>query len=262
MKNAILLVLWLSGFSLMAQPVLEHSYSESAAACQLENLGEIYYAMDVVNKECHLYDTDHNLLKSIPIPTPPDYFLLDIQHISETLFNQDNLVEFVYIYSKYVPTTNSHYYIYESKLINENGTILLSLPGTGHTDVIETTGGEKKFLAYQYDQSIIPYRTTTHVYALPGGSTKSAGRIANARIGNAYPNPASHQIRIPVTLPEGISMGRLVISDLNGKVVKDFHVDRSTGEVTFPAGRITSGTYLYYIRTDHFQTPAGKVVIR
>ena len=51
---------------------------------------------------------------------------------------------------------------------------LLTFPGAGFTNVVETADQGKKFLVYQYDYSVIPYRTYTHVYGLPESDGPSA----------------------------------------------------------------------------------------
>ncbi len=70
MKYILTFTILIAGLSLAAQPVFEHTFSESATICKLENLGEVYYSMDVVNRKCLVYDMDHTLLKTIPLPTP------------------------------------------------------------------------------------------------------------------------------------------------------------------------------------------------
>ena len=263
MKYTLTFAICLAGSVLLAQPVHEHTFSESATIAYLEHLGEVFYSMDVVHKQCLIYDMDHTLLKSIPLPTPEGYYLADIQFVSENLFNEDDLVEFVYIYSKYVPTTLSYYYTFEAKLINENGDVLLTLPGVGFTDVIQTSSQEFKFLAYEYNYSVIPYLTRTLVYSLPGGTTKVTSRaMAPSGIGNAYPNPASNQVHIPVHLPEGSGPGTLILTDLQGRNVWTCPVSISTGQVLVPGRNLSPGTYLYHVRTGNTRTEIGKVVIR
>ena len=92
MKSSLTIALLLSGMILFAQPVYEHTFSESANIAHLESLGEVYYTMDVISKQCLIYDMDHTLLKSIALPTPDGYYLADIQYLSENLFNQDTFV--------------------------------------------------------------------------------------------------------------------------------------------------------------------------
>ena len=135
---SIVVLMHRQDMALFAQPVLEKTYDESVNICQLESIGEVYYSMDVINKQCHIYRLDHSLYKSIPIPTPEGYYLSDVQYVSEKLFNDDNLIELVYSYTKYNPTETSYYYTYETRLVNENGTTLLTIPGAGLTSIIET----------------------------------------------------------------------------------------------------------------------------
>jgi hypothetical protein len=261
-KLALTIALGLiTGLSVLAQPVFENTYSESATICRLESLGEIYYSMDVVNKQFLVYSMDHSLLKSVPLPTPEGYYLEDVRLVSEKLFNTDELLELVYIYSKYVPTETSYYFTFEARLINEHGAILLSFPGVGFTEVIETGDHGTKFLAYEYDYSVIPYRTYTHVYSLPGKTTKSADRQVTGA-GNAYPNPAAGLVHIPVSLPEGVPSGSLEIADVNGRIIMRFPVTPSTGEVVIPGRQLAPGTYIYHVGSGQGRSAPGKIVIR
>ena len=263
MKLKLTVLILMLGLVLYSQPVFEHSYSESASQAQLDKLGEIYYSMDVVNKQCLIYDMDHMLLKSISLPVPEGYYLEDIQFLSEHLFNDDDQLELVYIYSKYVPTEFSYYYTYEAKLINENGTIILTLPGVGFTDVIETTDLDKKFLAYQYDYAVVPFRTYTHVYGLPETGGPSISEVVlGFDPGNAFPNPATTMISIPASLPEGVRSGSLEIVDMNGRKVLSYPLTESTGQVQLPTRRLASGTYLYQISAGNRKSEAKKIVIR
>ncbi len=262
MKYTLIIMLCLTGITVLAQPVFENTYQESAGITQLETNGEVYYAMDVVNKQLHLYDLDHSLLKSVPLPTPEGYYLSDIQYVSETLFNNDELVEFVYTYSKYNSIDLSYYYTFESKLINENGIELLTLEGVGYTNVIQTTRG-KKFLTYEYDYSVIPYRTYTHVYSLPNQTTKSVSpSISSFETGDAYPNPASRQVNIPIVLPGGVSSGTLEITDLNGRKILTYPVTGTDKNVVVPTRQLAPGTYLYQVSAGSSLSAARKIVIQ
>ena len=262
MKLKLIIAILLSGLVLSAQPLLEHSYSESATLVKLESLGEIYYSMDVINKQCLIYDLDHSLIKSIPLPTPEGYYLEDIQFLSEHLFNNDDLLELVYIYSKYVPTDLSYFFTFESKLINESGTTILTFPGAGFTNVIQTLDQGRKFLVYQYDYSVIPYRTYTHVYALPDSGGPSASyEPSGFEPGNAFPNPAVDMLTIPVTLPDGEQSGSLNIMDINGREILSYPVLEGTGHIRLPASRLASGSYLYQIETGGRKSEAKKIII-
>lgn len=263
MKLKLIIALLLSGLVLYSQPLLEHTYSESASLVKLEKLGEVYYAMDVIGKQCLIYDMDHSLKKSIALPTPEGYYLENIQYLSEHLFNDDDLLELVYIYSKYVATEFSYYFTYEAKLINENGVTLLTFPGAGFTDVVESVEHGKKFLVYQYDYSVIPFRTYTHVYALPGETEPSAvSALRGFNPGDAYPNPGSQIVNIPAMLPEGERTGSLEIYDMHGRKIRSYPLSGSNTNVQLATGQLASGTYLYKISAGNRVSEARKIVIR
>lgn len=261
-KIIIIALLSAMGTTLMAQPVFETIINESANICHLESTGYVYYSMDVVNKQCHIYRMDHTLYKSIPLPTLEGYYLSDVQYVSEKLFNNDELVELSYSYSKYNPTTTSYYYTFETKVINENGSVLLTVPGAGLTSVVDVPGAGKKFLVYQYDYSVIPYRTYTHVYALPDstGQTKAVA-AQSIEIGDPFPNPASWQITIPVALPEGESSGILELINMNGKRALSYPLTVSDHHVIIPADNLAPGTYIYHVNSGRYRSPAKKIVV-
>lgn len=259
----ISLTICLLAAALYAQPQLEKTYSESATIGTLESVGEVYYSMDVINKQCHIYRMDHSLYKSISIPTPEGYYLSDVQYVSENLFNGDDLVELVYSYTKYVPTTNSYYYTYETKLINENGSVLLTVPGAGYTEVVETAEHGRKFLVYEYNYSVIPYRTYTHVYSLPETSTKATFNLEPAiGLGEAFPNPTGDQVHIPVQLPVAVKSGILEIVDLNGQRMLSQPVRSSASLLTIPTNQLVPGTYLYYLAAGSQRSSSKKLVIK
>lgn len=261
--QTVIAILLLTGTNLLSQPVFEKTYSESANICYLESIGQVYYSMDVINKQCLLYTMDHSLIKSISLPTPDGYYLADIQYVSEQLFNSDDLVELVYIYSKYVPTTGSYYYTFETKLINENGNVLETFPGAGFTSVVETIENGKKFLVYEYNYSVIPYKTYTHVYSLPETTTKSAELPAvSLTLGNPYPNPAKQQINIPIELPEGIASAQLVLINLKGQKVLSYPVRDSDENILLPTRQMDPGTYLYTLQSHGWHSESKKVVIQ
>jgi len=261
-KHLVAYLILLGGLKLAAQPVFEHKYDESVNICYLESVGNVYYSMDVINKQCHIYRMDHSLYKSIPIPTPEGYYLSDVQFVTEYLFNDDDLVELVYSYTKYVPTTTSYYYTYETRLINENGTVLLSWPGAGYTNVIETPGSGRKFLVYEYNYSVIPYRTYTHVYNLPASGVNAAQEWKPSMAAPLpYPNPTEEFVHIPVSLPAGAGSGTLELFDLNGTRLMSYPVSGSESHLLLPVRQLAPGTYLYFLQTGNHRTESQKITI-
>ena len=263
MKTSVIIAaLIFPGPLLNAQPVLENTYTVSANICRMESVGYVYYTMDVINKECRIYKLDHTLYKTIPLPTPAGYYLYNVQFVSENLFNEDGLVELVYTYSMYVETTDSYFYTYESRLINENGNVMLSIPGAGFTSVIETGNDGKKFLVYIYDYSVIPYRTQTQVYALPESSTKSENLYSSSfSLNDPFPNPAGSVVHIPVRLPPGIRSGSIELYDSRGNKVLSYPFTESMQNLVLPTHHLSPGTYIYHLESAKGRSPSKKIVI-
>jgi hypothetical protein len=241
----------------------EHTYPISASICSLEKSGDKYFAMDVSNRKCILYNLDHSVYRTVNLVVPADYYMYNILHVSEHTFNGDDLIEFAYIYSKYnAPTDTSYYYYsYETRVINENGEELLKVPGAGHTEILETQEGARKFLVYVYDFYQIPATTQTHVYTLPSEPLKS-GPIQNRyRLGNPWPNPSRGVVNIPVKLPPDAEPGELVLYNIHGQEVMRQAVDGDEELLILPGGMLIPGTYVYKLKSGKGESQGKKITI-
>jgi len=261
MKNILSGILLMAGMMLNAQPLLENTYPVSASICCLEKSGDKYFTMDVQGKQCQIYNLDHSIYKTIGLEVPADYYLYDIQFLTEHTFNSDDLIEFAYIYSKYNPTETSYYYSYETRVINENGVEILKIPGAGHTDILETENTGRKFLVYVYDFFQIPAIVQTKIYSLPEEPLK-AGPIRNQhRLGNAYPNPSGGMINIPVKLPPDVQAGELILYNIHGQEVMRQEVDGDEELIILPGGTLIPGTYIYKVQTGKGESKGKKISV-
>jgi len=259
----ISLLLFIGGSFVFSQPVLENVYSNSGNLCALETCGDKYYIMDIINKQCKIYNMDHSVYKTINLTVPENYWLYNIQFVSQHLFNQDDLVELVYTSSQYIPTETSYYYLYESRLINENGTELLNVPGAGYTEIIQTAASGSKFLVYTYDYSVFPASYQTRVYSLPELPLKSENISDQSYIlGLPFPNPSAGNMSLPVNLPEGLESGTFRLFDSMGKLLQTIPVDRQAHTLQMPPGKLTPGAYYYNIESGNFRSGTNKIIIR
>ena len=150
MKKTIWLFLFIALIATArGQITLENTYNASTNITELATSGFKYYLMDVENNQCRLYNNNHSLWKTINLTVPAGMYLYDIKLVSETLFNSDNMVELAYIYYSYDSTLL--YYTYYTKVINENGQELLSIPGCSYLEVKSAGNAGTKMLAYVYD---------------------------------------------------------------------------------------------------------------
>lgn len=263
MKIILSMLMLTAGMALSAQLSLETVYPVSTNICTFEKAGDKYYAMDIENKQCRIYNLDHSLFRTIDLSVPEGYYLFDIQQISQHIFNQDDLIEFAYIYSRFNQTETSWYYDYETRVINENGQEILKVPGAGHTLFIPVQDGSRKFLVYIYDFYVIPATTQTQVYSLPTAPLKSETIQGSAyRLRNPYPNPASGMINIPVSLPEGVNKGYLQIFNVSGQLIDLKEIKKSDKSILIPGGSLLPGSYVYNISGQGLKSESKKITVQ
>jgi hypothetical protein len=240
------------------QLTLNHKYDYSATIVKLETQGYKYYLMDVANSQCRIYNLDHSLSKTINCTVPNGYYLADIKYVSENLFDSDSEIEIVYTYYKYVQTTDSYYYIYGSRIVNDNGSIIQTIDGARYIYVNKTGDAEYKLFAYCFDYSVYPEKVWTNIYNLPGILYSSIG-ITNDQ---SYPNPATDVVKVEYSLPENFSNGNLFLIDNNGKTVNDFMIDRHSTHLDLDVSGLAKGVYYYFIKYGNSRSESKKIVIQ
>jgi hypothetical protein len=258
-KSFLLFVLMVLVFTSRAQISLENTYPASTGLTQLSISGFRYYVMDVVNNQCRLYNMDHSAWKTINLDIPSGMYLYDIRYVSETLFNTDNKVELAYIYYSY--DTTQLYYTYYTKVINEDGLVLLSIPGCAYLEVKTPGTNGTKMLAYVYDYSIIVWTLNTMVYSLPG--TLPLNNIpveGEANLNKPFPNPSSSAVTIPYQLPDGIDTAEILLFNGPGQVIRRYKVDRTFNELLIQTAGLPKGVYMYHLKTDQGIIGSGKLM--
>ncbi|WP_309640111.1 T9SS type A sorting domain-containing protein [Flavobacterium sp.] len=139
--------------------VPEHTYpTMNLNRVKLENSGEKYYVLDVVNSLVALYNADHSFWKSIVLPKPDGYNVSNIIFLSEHQINADDLIEVGYRCSSNTQK--------ESRIINENASPLLTLSDADDFR-ISTIDGLPNKLMVDYINSDIYAEYDTHLYSLP-----------------------------------------------------------------------------------------------
>jgi hypothetical protein len=241
-----------------AQIYLEKTYPASTGLTELSISGYKYFLMDVVNNQCKLFNLDHSAWKTINLSIPAGMYLYDIKYVSETLFNTDNKVELAYIYYSY--DTTLLYYTYYTKVINENGLELLSIPGCAYLEVKTPGTNGTKMLAYVYDYSIILWTLNTLVYSLPGSLPAGGIDAENVPVKKPFPNPASAMVTIPYELPNGVNTADIRLLNVSGQVVKSYIVDRTFRELIVQTADLPKGVYIYQVKTNQGIISSGKII--
>jgi hypothetical protein len=258
-KLLLLLVLFALMGTSRAQITPEHNYTASTGLTELAISGYKYFLMDVTNSQCRLYNMDHSLWKTINLPVPTGMYLYDIKYVSETLFNADSKVELAYIYYYYDATLL--YYTYYTKVINQDGVELLSIPGCAYLEVYSPGSYGTKMLAWVYDYSIVNYTVNTMVYSLPGNLPTGANQLTvDPKMSKPFPNPAGSEVTIPYELPDGVNTAEIQLMNGSGQVIHHYTVDRTFHELLIRTTGMPKGVFLYQLKTDQGIISSGKFI--
>ncbi len=246
-----------------AQITQDASYTYSGTFTRLSVSGDKFFVMDVLNSQCRIYNTNHTLWKTINLSVPANNYLYDIQYISENLFTTDNSLCLVYTY--YVYDETNQYYTYTTKVVKENGTVLLSLPGCQYYYATTLQNGSTKFVTYSYEYSVWPYTVLTGVYSLPGSLITSASQIPANQFNQqlyAHPNPASIQLVVGFDVPENVSNASFELRNANGQLMLQQPLFPGQKQLPLNVDQFPAGMYVYSILMQGKATASQKLVIQ
>ncbi len=248
--------------SVFTQVTLERSYNFSASVVKLETLGYKYYLMDVPTGQCRIYNTDHSLFKTVNCNIPGGFYLSDIKYISEKLFDTDTGIELLCTYYKY--NSSKDYYEYDSKIINEDGSQITFIDGALYNFVNKTGENTYKLFSYCYDFSVSPESVWTNIYNVPGTvvSASYLGEKVPEILLNAFPNPATHAIKVNYELPDNVKQATLHLIDNTGRQINQFIIDNHTDFLMLDVSGFKSGVYHYYIGYANSKTGSKKLVVK
>lgn len=258
-KYSLLFFIVISIMNATGQINPEKSYNYSLTTAQLDEQEYKFFLMDVVNSECRIYNLDHSLYKTISLQVPEGYYLSDIKFVSRKLFNNDDLIELLYIYTKTTESSGTYIYSYGLKVINESGNQLLDLPEGGFAEIMEVPG-KSLLLAYQYTYADGYYLTTTNVYNL-GISTKSSVLKGNDEI-QFFPNPADNKIMITDNSEILRSEASLKITDIAGKSARIVSLPTGNKSWEIPVDQLKAGFYIFTIFSEGRKIISKRIEIK
>jgi len=259
---SLILALFFAVIHSQAQITHEHTYTGvSAAYIHLPVAGYKYYVMDVANSQCRLYNNDHSLWKTINLSIPANYYLCDIQYVTENLFNTDNSIEMLYVSYNY--NTALAYYTYDTRIANESGTILLSVPGGGYSYIYPAQYGSKLFI-WEYNYAVSPLTVNTMVFSIPGQTTAGINDEPidkQVLLSKAFPNPTANTVTIPYSLPAYVNKAELKLYNVSGNMVKSYSIDHTFDNLMVQTSDLPAGMYLYRIESGSFKSETYKLSV-
>jgi hypothetical protein len=237
-----------------AQINLENSYPATAQyqnmqVVELVKSGYKYELANLQTGNFKLYNLNHSIYKNINLPIPSGYSLYSYPQASDSLFNTDNLVEVFYTCITYTPSVN-----YETKVIDENGSAIITIPQGAYSYVAYTGAANGYKLIVNVDSLNKGTLKQINVYSLAGGypihttPANTTGISTNKPISflsSPVPNPSTGKTVIGYQLPPGEAIGNLMIYDINGKELRRYQVDNSFSTLELDNSDLPSGTYFY-----------------
>jgi hypothetical protein len=260
MKKILLSLLLMTSGIAFGQISLENNYSYSGTYARLSVSGYKFYLMDVALAQCRIYNTNHTLWKTLNLSVPAGNYLYDLKYLSEGLFTSDNSLCLGYIY--YIYDEINAIYTFNAKIVKDNGTELLSIPGCQYMEVMDLQSEGVKLIAYCYDYSVSPYTIQTRIYSLPGQLTATENQALPSAKNLPYPNPALDYVNIKYRLPAGSLSGNLVITDLQGKITDRQIINSNADRITLPTGNYKPGLYIYSIESNNQRFETGRFLVK
>jgi len=159
MKTTLQILLLFFTCGSFAQITLEHTYSEGTVTrVNLEYSGEKYYVLKSATNELMFYNADHSFWKTIVLsaPAPNQFTSTQVFHVSEAKINSDVDIEIVYGYFNDIAK------YFESKVISEDGTVLLTIPNASSVYLDEVPGLSDKLITENTGSN-----TNSKVYSVP-----------------------------------------------------------------------------------------------
>ncbi len=264
MKNTLLaLFVAILTVNASAQVTLEHTYGplmEGGKPVLFSSNGTKYVANDSGSNTIKLYNTDHSLWKSIPVPVPAGYKWLYTFLVSDNFFNTDNQIEaFVSWYQMGVSPI-----AYKCAVISESGSVLHDL-GNGFYATPAYIDGSHKLMVLDPNGA-----SFTKVYSVPGelpcGHCDAAG-VGVPKVGmttgsiapTSVPNPGTGDVKVFYTLPENVYDARIVLSGIDGKIYNSYPVSAATNYITIDVSGLVKGMYIYTLSGDGMLPLSGKL---
>jgi hypothetical protein len=251
-----MLFLLFYSFNVNAQMTLEHTYSaiDYGRMIRLSNAGYKYVMMDYANDQFGIYNLDHTLYRMIDVPQFTGQSTnMDVNWVSDHLFNSDNLIEYAVYYS------GNHF-----RVFNEDGVLVSDIPGYGSGEIFFDDNGNHKF--FMHTSGVVS------VYALPGYlpcmpacgkplAEKPTSPNFYVMLSEPVPNPSNDEVNIDYMLPPSEKEGNIAVYNSVGQVVRNYSVSGNSKSITIKTTDLAPDMYFILLQSGGFVSEAKKLNI-
>lgn len=214
--------------------VTKYGIGDNEGGNILQSNVEKYYILNN-NQTVTFYNLDCSIYKIVKINYPQGQQYSVPQYVTTNLFNNDDLIEFIYSYTDPISLQNHTY------LINENGVVLYDFNDESIASIFSTPSGQLKLLTSKYDKSTQTLINTT--YSLSAFLPSSVNPIHIVQ-NIPYPNPSKNIVNLPYQLEQG-KQATMNIYNINGKQITTKQIDSSFDKIRLDVSGYTKGMYVY-----------------
>lgn len=230
---------------------LEKAYVGQMSRVVLDKSGEKYYtSYNPSNNQVKIYNSNHTLWKTIDLTSEFNDFnnITTVSSISESKINSDSSIELIYTYNTGLLAFCCNY---SSRVINEQGSVLLEAVYVRNLQLNEIKGLVNKLTGYQgYTGSNVD--APTNVYSLGTLGIADFNKKSNVFIA---PNPAKSFLNINTLISPIIEAK---IFNLNGVLVK-----RETAQniTKIDIEKLPAGIYIVNLTDSNNQKSTHKITV-
>lgn len=260
MKQLLLAVLLLAFVAANAQIAFEHAYiggEQEAKVCYLENVGYRYMTFNRGTNMVNLYDSNHNLWKSIDAKLPSGSVLQYPSFPSTMLFDSDTSVEVLVLYLVTGPGGGL-----KAQLVDETGVVL------------NVFNDAQLAFVYPFDSSwkLVTHNTNRYghfwseVYGLPGKfiaplKGPNTNTTTNDPADMLYPNPMNNSATLEYTLPNNANKGTVMLYSTGGEIIRTYPVNQNKGQLIIQRDGLPAGSYIISTTSDGVKSPPQKITM-
>ncbi|WP_299057023.1 T9SS type A sorting domain-containing protein [uncultured Polaribacter sp.] len=197
-----------------------------------------YYTLDWINNQIKLYDSSHNLFKSITITLENGFEMKQLHLPTDKLFNADSKIEFM-IESRQTASP----YQTNFKVFNEDGNNIFTFSNVSNYKLSKNPNNEYKLITSE--STLNSDEVIYKVYSLSGILSINQEHILNKSIFQ-FPNPTFETFNLR-NLKNNGKENILEIFSIQGKKVISKKIGQNKNEISVNVSHLSKGIYIYKI---------------